>query len=367
MPSLTPRIDKLDGYNNLIINGNMDFNQRGSAVGVNIANQAYSLDRFQYVKVGSMIGTVTQDASVPTASQSGFSSRFSYKYTVGTAQPSLGSTDQNTIRHFVEGQDYAQIAGGQQVRMQFWVRSSLAGTYGISFTNGAGDRSYVATYTILAANTWEKKTIDFTTDASGVWLLDNGRGLSIQWCLSCGSSFQTTAGVWQNISALSTSAQVNVNATIGNVFQLAQVSLVAGSFTANDDLPFKRAGKTIQQELAMCQRYYYRANADAIGTPFGFGFLTAVGEAYIIQHLPVSMRIASTSFTFSALSDFTIQTAGGTNASPNLAFGILSTNWSGKDMVTLTCSRNSTIGTAGDGAFVRALNTNAWTALDSEL
>ena len=39
------------------------------------------------------------------------------------------------------------------------------------------------TYTIDSANTWERKSVTFTGDTSGVINDDNGVGFSIQWWL----------------------------------------------------------------------------------------------------------------------------------------------------------------------------------------
>ena len=56
-------------------------------------------------------------------------------------------------------------------------------------------------------------------------------------------------------------------------------------------LPFQTAsGGSIQGELAMCQRYYYRTNAIGINTPFGLGqsYSTTTATAFIPY--PVAMR-----------------------------------------------------------------------------
>lgn len=259
MPSNTPRIDKLESYNNLIINGAMDFWQRGTSFAA-VANGAYTADRFSVQRGGSMVGTVSRSASVPAVAQSGFASQYSWLYTVTTAQATLGASDGFRLRYHLEGQDYAAIAGGQSARLQFWVRSSKIGLYSVVLMNSAGDRYYATTYNISAANTWEKKTIDFTTDSAGTWLLDNGRGLTVIWSLGEGSSGQTSnINSWQAGLANSASGQVNVNDTIGATFQLAQVMFVPGSFASTAELTFKRAGRTIQQELQMCQRYYEKS------------------------------------------------------------------------------------------------------------
>lgn len=370
MTSLTPRIDLLDSYPNLAINGDFELWQRGLSIAVTNAAASYLADRNQfYSGAAATTATITQSTDVPTFAQSNYRSKFSMLLTTTNQVASPGANATVGLSYKVEGYDYA-ILHGKPFRVQRWFKSSVVGTYAACFTNSAQDRSYVTTFTINQANTWERKVFDLTGDTAGTWLFDSGIGLQMIVILQNNSAPKQTSALntWQTGFFVSGLTQANLWAgTAGATFLMSQAMVIPGSFDAATELTFRRTGRTIQQELAMCQRYYYRANADAVGTPFGFGFLTSTSEAYIIQHLPVSMRIAPTTFAFSALTDFTIQTAGGTNASPNLAFGILSSNWSGRDMIILNCSRNSAIGVAGDGAMVRALNTNAWTSFDTEL
>jgi hypothetical protein len=45
--------------------------------------------------------------------------------------------------------------------------------------------AYPCYYTILSANTWEKKTITITGDTTGTWLTTNGRYQTLTftaWC-----------------------------------------------------------------------------------------------------------------------------------------------------------------------------------------
>lgn len=242
----------------------MDFAQRGSTLNVSASPQ-YLVDRFAVQKDATFTGTSTytkattlpQDA--PTFAQSGFNSTGSLKVTNGTGSTPT-SNDVYFIKHVIEGYDYAQIHN-LPCRFQFWVKSSLAGSYSVSFQNGAFNRAYIAPYTINAANTWEKKTIDLTMDSTGTWAFDNTAGLGIFWGLGIGSGKLTsTTSQWTtSANTLGVTGQLNWAGTTGATFQIAQVMLVQGSFASTADLPFKRAGKTIQQELAMCQRYFEKS------------------------------------------------------------------------------------------------------------
>ena len=266
MASYSPRLDGLE--RNLIINGAFDFWQRGTSVACNNNDDKYLADRFVidvWAASVSATGTYSRSADVPTQAQSGFNSRYSLLYTNTSA-----NSNSITVRYEVEGQDYQQIHA-QKIRVQFWVKSSVAGTYSLGLQNGANqNRSYLTTYTIASANTWQKVAIDVQLDQTGTWNFNETAGLSILW----------GAGVpgFYGLSALNTWVSSRVTGYTGNTaswsttsgatFQIAQVSLIPQDFTlagaSNVDVPFQRAGRTIGHELAMCQRYYEKLESQGL-------------------------------------------------------------------------------------------------------
>jgi hypothetical protein len=239
---------------NFIINGNMDFAQRGTSFAA-IVDSAYSLDRFQYIKTGAMVHTISQDTDVPTLAESGIRSSSSLRMNLTTPDTSIAVGDYCAIRQKVEGFNFASLAQ-KPFTLSFWVKAALAGVYTVSFVNSAGDRSYVAEYTINAANTWEKKSVTVAASPSaGTWNYTNGIGLQIFWTLAGGSTFQTTPNAWQTGSFFSTANQVNGVNTGATDFRIAQVMLNSG----NEASPFSLAGETIGGELTLCQRYYEKS------------------------------------------------------------------------------------------------------------
>lgn len=237
--------------NNLIINGNFDIWQRGTSL-ITAGSGTYIADRWMISYAGTVRGDMTQDTSVPGAGTLAIFSNYSLKFNVTTADASISATDANTISQQIEGYNFLQIAQ-KAFTVSFWVKSNLTGTYCFSVSNGAADRSYVAEYTINSANTWEKKTITvLASPSAGTWNYTNSIGLYVKFCLSAGSNYQTTPGSWQVGSFLATANQVNHSASINNNFFLSQVQVEVGT-TANSF-----AVRTIQQELLLCQRYYWK-------------------------------------------------------------------------------------------------------------
>jgi hypothetical protein len=145
-------------------------------------------------------------------------------------------------------------ASAQTTTLSFWVKSSVTGTYSFSWTNDANDRSYVGTFSILAANTWEKKTATIAGDTTGTWTnTGNSRHSFLQIGLGAGSDFDGTAGVWQAGNLRQTSGSVDfVAQSNGATFYLTGVMLELGD-TAT---PFEH--RSYGDELARCKRYFER-------------------------------------------------------------------------------------------------------------
>lgn len=237
---------------NYIINGAMDFWQRGTSFAA-IAHGTYSADRFMYVKSGTAVHTLTQDTDVPTFAQSGFTFPFSTRLNLTTAQASLTTNQMYQIQHRIEGQVFAPLRN-KTFTLSFWVKATLAGTYSISFQDSTALASYVADYTINASATWEKKTITVThSDSLVSWNWTTGVGLIVEWTLASGPSVRAgSTGQWGAGDFRSSNNQVNGVQTGATDFRIAGVMLEESEQSSS----FERAGGNTLNELTLCQRYY---------------------------------------------------------------------------------------------------------------
>jgi hypothetical protein len=267
---------------NRIINGDMRIDQRNAGAAVT-ANNSYPVDRF-------FTGYSTSGAVSSQQSTSVVPSGFTYStgVTVTTADSSVGAADYVFVEQRIEGYNVADFgfgaAGASTITISFKVRSSVTGTYCIALLNSAGDRSYVAEYTILSANTWETKTITVAGDTSGTWLTTNGIGLRIRFALMAGSSFQQSAASWGTANAVGSSNQVNWMATLNNTFYITGVQLEVGSVAT----PFER--RLYGQELALCQRYYQKWGGDTGYERIGLGQAYSTTQANINVSMLTPMR-----------------------------------------------------------------------------
>jgi hypothetical protein len=244
----------------------------------------------------------------------------------------------------MEGLDYSLIHG-QSVRLQFWTKCSTTGSLSVSFNNSDGTRAYATTVTINAANTWEKKTIDLTMDTTGTWLFDNQKGLAINFALGAGTSRSIAAGSWQSpgTASIGVTGATNFCTTNGTTFRITQIALIPGSFPSTASLNFVRAGKTIQQELAMCQRYYWQKNSEATYSSIGSGVMDVTNtNARISVIYPVTMRAIPSSFTATNITNTIVTQAG------DLTPSGIATSYIGSTSAMVVLTTNA--GTTGRGA-----------------
>ena len=284
---MTPTADSLQGFRNRLINGGMVIDQRNNGASVTVNNAAtlqYSVDRFYgYGQSSDGVFTLQRDTDVPSGQ--GFTN--SLKATVTTADASIGATQLYQVGQRIEGFNVADLglgtAAAASITFSFWVRSSLTGTFGGALQNGGQNRSYPFSYSISAANTWEKKTITLTGDTSGTWLTTNGTGLELIWGLGVGSTFLGTANAWAGSYLSGVTGQTQVIATSGATFYITGVQLEAGSVAT----PFER--RPYGTELALCMRYF-EASSDQING----GIAGATGTQIVRVFYKVPKRAAAT-------------------------------------------------------------------------
>ena len=242
----------LSGMRNRIINGDMRIDQRNNGASLTPSNQ-YILDRWHYGNSQASKGTIQQNAGAVTP-PSGFDNYMGF---TSSSAYSLLSTDEFFIRQPIEGFNFSDLAFGtasaKSCTISFWVRSSLTGTFGAVLKNSGSNRSYPFTYAISAANTWEYKTQTIAGDTTGTWVGGtNGIGAYLILALGAGSTRSGTAGAWAGVDVNSVTGATSVVGTNGATFYITGVQLEVGTVAT----PFER--RSYGQELALCQRYYYR-------------------------------------------------------------------------------------------------------------
>jgi len=188
-------IDRLD-YNG-IINGDFPYWQRGTSWNSTVGGVTYgAADRFA-ISRNTGDAQITQSTDVPTFSESGHLSKYSLNWSPNVAISSPTSSQYHDISYCVEG-TYLTPLLGQNVFLSFWVKSNLTGDTALSFREGASSfiNSYVASYSIDQADTWEQKIIKLNLPTQYSWETGTGRSLFLSWSLLPEGDWVTTPDQW---------------------------------------------------------------------------------------------------------------------------------------------------------------------------
>lgn len=319
MSNLTPRLDQFN--RNYIINGGMDFWQRGTSVNpVTDSTATYLADRF-YAYETLATGAFRYDQVSIAAGAIPENLKNAIKMQCTTQQASVGASEFAHVMYIMEGYDYLPISNGKKVTLSFWVYAYQAGTYCISLRNANTTRTLIKEYTVNSSNTWQKVYVQFTTDTStNGWAFDNGAGLYISFALATGTTQQTaTKDAWVTGNYRSTSSQPNFFSSTSNTFYITGVMLYEGWYETSS---FYRAGRTIQDEFNYCQRYYESWKAMSNGSIAANNGSTSI---YATWKFNVQKRVASTiGGYFGALTDYSAYGSAGNTAisSMTITFGL---------------------------------------------
>jgi hypothetical protein len=283
-------------FRSRIINGGMVIDQRNAGASFTVTDvfpPRYSVDRFYVYSAVTSKFSVQQNAGSVTP-PAGFTN---YLGCTSLSAYSVGASENFLFGQYIEGFNVADLdfgkATAKTITLSFWVRSSLTGTFGGSFINSASNRSYVFSYTISAANTWEQKSITVAGDTSGTWLTNNGVGLAVNFSIGSGSTFSTTAGSWVTGNFLNATGATSVVGTSGATFYITGVQLEVG--TQATSFEYRQYGT----ELALCQRYYWKNIPATLFSWIATGRQESTFVSFLITY-PTIMR-GSPTFNFSNL------------------------------------------------------------------
>jgi len=272
-------------FKNIIINGDMSIAQRGTSFSsISAGNGTYPVDRFRNNMSTGGTWTISQDTDVPSGQ--GFVK--SVKYDCTTANASLSAGSFVIFQQLIEAQNLQYLkygtANAENLTASFWVKSNKTGTYIVDIYADDGTRQISKSYTIDSANTWEKKTLTFPGDTSGVINNDNGTGFQFDFWLVAGTNY--TSGTlntsWNsNTNANRVVGQVNLADSTSNYINITGVQLEVG--TTASDFEFLPHDVNLQR----CQRYFYKSS-NANGTLYN------ATDAAMNMTFPVTMRAAPT-------------------------------------------------------------------------
>ena len=281
---------------NLLINGNMDVYQRGTAT-LTGNTGGYALDRWQFYQYGGGHATITQDTEVPTGE--GFLN--SLKIDVTQVEGSMSAGDLYILRQRVEGQNCQRIRKGtssaKKLTLQFWVRSPKTGTHTVQIYDENNTRHVSGAYTISSADTWQYVTHTFAADTTGAFADDNEPALQLQFWLGSGSTYAggsslgTTWGTTANERAV---GQVNCMDNTSNNFYITGIQLECGEVAT----PFEHI--SFMENLQKCYRYHKSMDVGASTRMHATALADTTTRARFVIHHNPEMRTTPTVSEFNA-------------------------------------------------------------------
>ena len=237
---------------NKIINGDMAIDQRNAGASVTLTNTSgFPTDRF----LAGSSGLTTQTFAGQQVTSTLTDSTKSLKFTIGGtgAAPAAGAYAYFSQK--IEGLNCTDLLWGtvsaKAITVSFRAKYSVTGTYGISFRNSSGDRSYIASFA-LTANTDTLVTATIPGDTTGTWLTTNGIGINLFFDCGVGTTYSTTAGSWQAGNLFGFTGGTKLCATTGATAEITNVKLEVGSIAT----PF--VPDDYQASWVKCQRYYQK-------------------------------------------------------------------------------------------------------------
>ena len=339
---------------NVIINGAMQVAQRGTST-ASITTPAYfTADMWAFIPVNLGTWTNSIEADAPTGS----GLRNSFKVLCTTADAAPAASDVLAVSSRFEGQNVQQFlkgtASAKPFALSFWVKSNVTGTYIVNLIDQDNTRVVAASYSVSASATWEKKTIIFPADTTGVFDNDNGRSMDVLFYLGVGTDY--TSGTLQTTWATTVQAnrgvgQTNLAAATSNYWQITGVQLEAGAVAT--PFEFEDFGVTLRK----CQRYYYvlPRTSDVFSDMLNGGTVDQTTYARYAVYRP-TMRTESYTLFSSAANTFGNLNASGNQAGTTISFA--------NGMINLY---SAGLGTGQSTVFRANNSSTAYVALSTEL
>jgi len=293
---------------NRIVNGAMQISQEnGNTVGT--TNTYFMAD--QWDANFSTTGTLQCSRAQQMSAYGSLNRLAIWK---NTADTSLTAGEFVSFRTKLEGNRITDFQWGLAAAKQVVLRFGFVGpvgTYSVAFVNGAGNRSYVATFNVTATAE-AYYTIVIPGDVTGTWVTDNTLALQIYFTIAANPVLLTAPGVWTAGTFVGATGMSNGMATVSPPsFNLFDVGLYLDPQNTGIAPPWTMPDEA--QELVACQRYY-RLYGRLIGERYcvGQAYSTTVGDGIFFFDQP--MRIVP---AFAFISPVQLLTATGSVVAPS--------------------------------------------------
>jgi len=338
-------------FSNRIINGDFSVAQRGTSfTSTSSANNddTYTLDRWYILSDGNDTIDVTQDTTTVPANQ-----KYAIALDVETVNKKFG------IAQIIENANCVGLIGGN-VTLSFKAKVSAttkldnvkAAVVAWSGTADTVTSDIISAWNVEGTNPTLIANATYENTPANLNVTTSYATYSLTANIDTASTTNVIVFIWSDVT----------DTTLGDFLYIADVQLEAGAVVT----PFER--RSYGQELALCQRYYYRVVSSGASNNYArlsiWGQCASTTTAFAAVLFPVLMRIAPTALeTTGTASNYALFNSSGSGvAATALTLNAASVH-SGEAAVTVTSgitSGNATVLTANN-------NTTAYLGWSAEL
>lgn len=256
-------------YDNLLINGDMFYNQRqgdlDAIFGSPSTASGKSVDRYGININAPGVASRSHVASSPTIGESGFASSRAIRFDVTTNHTHTG-TEISQLEQRIEGTTLKKLnAINKDLLFVFWTRSDKSYTLsanlrttadGVGFASG---ETYAKSFVTAGGQVWKRHAIIIPKPPTIIPHSGVGIGMSAFIILGAGPGRDAVDGVWGFPNANAVAGADNVMDTIGNWIEITQMCIVSADSFNNDiknNFQFVPHTRMLDGELDACRRYY---------------------------------------------------------------------------------------------------------------
>jgi len=279
----------------LTINGAMTISQRGTS---STSTGYQTVDRFNLYHANTGV-TITQSQQSLASSDTPYTLGFRKFFRIALA--SAGTANANAeigLTQHLEAQNVANsgwnlTSSTSNITLSFWFRCSTNQTfYAYLRTRDGTNYNYPFSFTASGNNAWTKITKTITGNSNLQIDDNNERGLSINFIPFYGTDLTN------NLSLDQWSAYDTAN----RMPDMASTWLTAGASTFDvtgvqlevSDHATDFEHRSFGQELALCQRYYYKLSSSDNKIIIANDYNNSTGNFWMNITMPVTMRAAPT-------------------------------------------------------------------------
>ena len=352
-------------FRNVIINGDMTINQRGSTstTGLGADGELYFLDRIRTYTSGTAGRyTLSQDTDVPPGL--GFSN--SLKFQCTTADTSVAADELTLLQQQIAGENLQGFCKGtssaKKFTVSFYAKANESRVVSLELSDSDNSRTISQLFTVTAD--WQRHVLTFDADTTGAFDNDTNKSMSMIFWLHAGSNF--TGGTLNT----SWNSNTNANRAVGIGSLLASTNnnffITGWQFEVGDHATdFEHLPRDVN--LQRCQRYYQKLT----GSYAQHGQISNVhyngtGQAQGVYTYPVKMRATptlshTTTASNNSSSAYAVATAGSIDYIDSLAL------YNANNHSTLIYTNVGGAGTAGHGGNLYVQSTITEAALVAEI